>query len=108
MAVAPDSVTGADARAIDAAQDQTDDASALDDAGKEKAKAESAKDDRNANATTLDEVRVTGIRYSVAKSLELKRESTSIVEVISAEDIGKLPDTKIGIASCRERVCKYV
>ncbi len=44
---------------------------------------------------TLDAVRVTGIRASIASSVETKNESTSIVEAISAEDLGKLPDISI-------------
>lgn len=38
---------------------------------------------------------VTGIRHSIEDSIAIKRDSSSIVEVISAEDIGKLPDTSI-------------
>ncbi|PKM15197.1 MAG: hypothetical protein CVV12_10195 [Gammaproteobacteria bacterium HGW-Gammaproteobacteria-2] len=90
----------AGAQTIGAAQDEADDTAQLDAVGK-KAKSKARKDDRDANATTLDEVRVTGIRHSVAKSLELKRESNSIVEVISAEDIGKLPDTSIAESLAR-------
>ncbi|HEY1036524.1 MAG TPA: TonB-dependent receptor [Pseudoxanthomonas sp.] len=44
---------------------------------------------------TLDTVRVTGIRAAIATAVETKSESTSIVEAISAEDIGKLPDISI-------------
>jgi iron complex outermembrane recepter protein len=43
----------------------------------------------------LEEVVVTGIRHSIAKSIDVKLESNSIVEAISAEDIGKLPDVSI-------------
>ena len=46
-------------------------------------------------AKTLDKVEVVGIRRSIATSVETKSESTSIVEVVSAEDIGKLPDISI-------------
>ena len=38
---------------------------------------------------------VTGIRGSIANSVNQKKNNTSIVEVISAEDIGKLPDVSI-------------
>ncbi|NJO13704.1 MAG: TonB-dependent receptor [Rhizobiales bacterium] len=38
---------------------------------------------------------VTGIRGSILSSLNAKRESTSIVEVITAEDLGLLPDLSI-------------
>ena len=44
---------------------------------------------------TLDEVVVTGIRHGIQEAIEVKRDSSSIVEAISAEDIGKLPDTSI-------------
>jgi iron complex outermembrane recepter protein len=38
---------------------------------------------------------VTGIRGSIQSSLNAKRDATSIVEVISSEDIGLLPDLSI-------------
>jgi len=43
----------------------------------------------------LEEVIVTGIRGSLQRSLEAKRNSDSHVEVVSAEDIGKMPDHNI-------------
>ena len=43
-------------------------------------------------------VNVTGIRYSVEKSLATKRNSDTFVEVVTAEDIGKLPDKNIADA----------
>lgn len=43
------------------------------------------------NAATLQEVVVTGIRFSVQKSLATKRAATNMTEVATAEDIGKLP-----------------
>ncbi|WP_418152044.1 TonB-dependent receptor [Litorimonas sp. RW-G-Af-16] len=48
-----------------------------------------------------DEVVATGIRQSIADSLKLKRESSSIVEAITAEDIGKLPDVSIADSLAR-------
>ena len=45
--------------------------------------------------TALEEVVVTGIRAGIESAIAVKQESTSIVETISAEDIGKLPDTSI-------------
>lgn len=42
-------------------------------------------------ATELDTVQVVGIRGSMEKSLDSKREAQSHVEVVTAEDIGKLP-----------------
>ncbi len=44
---------------------------------------------------TLQEVVVTGIRYSVKKSLAVKRSQTDATEVATAEDIGKLPDKNV-------------
>ncbi len=43
------------------------------------------------NATDLDTVTVTGIRGSMEKSLDTKREANARVEVVTAEDVGKLP-----------------
>ncbi|PZO79047.1 MAG: TonB-dependent receptor [Sphingomonas hengshuiensis] len=41
------------------------------------------------------EIVVTGIRASQARSVEIKRNAASVVEAISAQDIGKLPDVTI-------------
>jgi iron complex outermembrane receptor protein len=54
-----------------------------------------------AAGNTLEEVVVTGIRHSIETSIATKRDSTSIVEVVSAEDIGKLPDTSIADSLAR-------
>ncbi len=48
-----------------------------------------------AEAADLQEIVVTGVRASEQKSVELKRDSALIQDSISAEDIGKLPDTTI-------------
>jgi iron complex outermembrane receptor protein len=40
----------------------------------------------------IEEVTVTGIRGSLRESLETKRESSTIMDAISAEDMGKFPD----------------
>jgi len=42
-----------------------------------------------------EEVIVTGIRASLERSLDIKRESSGVVDAISAEDIGKFPDTNL-------------
>lgn len=47
------------------------------------------------DATTLDHVVVTGIRAAIESAIETKQTSTSIVESVSAEDLGKLPDSSI-------------
>lgn len=52
-------------------------------------------------AVELDTVRVTGIRRGIEDAIETKQSSTSIVEAISAEDIGKLPDTSIADSIAR-------
>jgi iron complex outermembrane receptor protein len=46
-------------------------------------------------------VTVTGFRASLENTIALKKESTQIVEAVSAEDIGKLPDQSIGEAISR-------
>ena len=43
-------------------------------------------------------VTVTGIRASAEKSLETKKAADSIVEVITSEDIGKIPDKNVADA----------
>ncbi|MHA6720649.1 TonB-dependent receptor [Sphingomonas sp. RS6] len=45
--------------------------------------------------TQGDEIVVTGIRASLERSIAIKRESPGIVDAISAEDIGKFPDTNL-------------
>jgi iron complex outermembrane recepter protein len=46
----------------------------------------------------LEEVVVTGIRAGLRSSLEVKRNSTQVVDAISAEDIGDFPDKNLGEA----------
>lgn len=66
---------------------------------------------RAEDAKTLDKVEVVGIRGAIERSIDAKQSSTSIVEAISAEDIGKLPDASIadsiarlpGLTAQRER-----
>ncbi|WP_447730454.1 TonB-dependent receptor [Pseudoxanthomonas suwonensis] len=53
------------------------------------------------DATNLDTVTVTGIRRGIESAISVKRDSTSIVEAISAEDIGKLPDVSIAESIAR-------
>ena len=43
----------------------------------------------------LDEVVVTGLRGSLIASMNIKREAIGVVDAISAEDIGKFPDTNL-------------
>jgi iron complex outermembrane recepter protein len=58
-------------------------------------------DEEEASATELDRVVVTGIRASIEESIETKRQETGIVEAVSAEDIGKLPDVSIADSIAR-------
>lgn len=43
----------------------------------------------------LEEVIVTGVRYSMTAAVEIKRESMEIVDSIVAEDLGKFPDNNV-------------
>jgi len=45
--------------------------------------------------TGEDEIVVTGIRQSLRVSIEAKRDSSMIADVLSAEDIGKFPDKNV-------------
>ena len=46
-------------------------------------------------------VQVVGIRKGIEDAISVKKDSTSIVEAISAEDIGKLPDASIAESIAR-------
>jgi iron complex outermembrane receptor protein len=48
-----------------------------------------------------DEIVVTGFRASLQRSADIKRNNSSIVEAITAEDIGRLPDNSIAEALAR-------
>jgi iron complex outermembrane recepter protein len=48
-----------------------------------------------ADAQKIEAVTVTGIRRGIEAAISQKRNSDSIVEAISAEDIGKLPDASV-------------
>src|SRR6202046_3462127 len=48
-----------------------------------------------ADQSGLEEITVTGVRAAIQSAIAAKAKSDEIVEVISAEDIGKLPDTSI-------------
>lgn len=63
------------------------------------------------DTTTVDEVMVTGIRASLRNSLASKQAAPNVVEVLSADDIGALPEISIaeslarlpGLTSNRDR-----
>jgi TonB-dependent receptor len=49
----------------------------------------------NTDNSTVDEIIVTGIRASLERSIEIKRSNSGVVDAISAEDMGKFPDTNL-------------
>jgi len=51
--------------------------------------------------TALEEIVVTGIRKSVEQSIEAKRDSTELTEVVTSEDIGKMPDKNVADSLAR-------
>jgi len=57
--------------------------------------------DTATNTGALDEIVVTGIRKSVEKSIEAKRNSTELTEVVTSEDIGKMPDKNVADSLAR-------
>jgi TonB-dependent receptor len=48
-----------------------------------------------AKPDTVEEIIVTGIRASLDRAIEIKRSNSGVVDAISAEDIGKFPDTNL-------------
>ena len=46
----------------------------------------------------LEEIVVVGLRGSLERSLDIKRESAGFVDAVSAEDVGKLPDQNVAEA----------
>ncbi len=48
-----------------------------------------------AASDATDEIVVTGIRASLDRAIDIKRNSAGVVDAISAEDIGKFPDTNL-------------
>ena len=46
-------------------------------------------------AGILEEVIVTGIRDSMRNNMNIKREAVGVLEAVTAEDIGKFPDTNL-------------
>jgi len=57
--------------------------------------------DTATDSTALDEIIVTGYRQSVEASLDKKRAATDLVDVISADDIGKMPDKNVADSLAR-------
>lgn len=46
-------------------------------------------------ANDVEIIQVKGIRGSLARSMDIKREGTGVVDAISAEEMGKFPDTNL-------------
>ncbi|MEO8673604.1 MAG: TonB-dependent receptor plug domain-containing protein, partial [Tahibacter sp.] len=63
--------------------------------------ADKDRDAKKRAETTLEEVSVVGIRRGIETAIEVKQDATSIVEVVSAEDLGKLPDISIADSIAR-------
>jgi len=57
--------------------------------------AEPSAEPQSNNGTVVDEVIVTGLRGSLQRNLDIKRSSPGVVDAISAEDIGKFPDSNV-------------
>ncbi|MCV2351471.1 TonB-dependent receptor [Paucibacter sp. Y2R2-4] len=57
-----------------------------------------SKAEAKTDASQLETVVVTGYRSSIEKSLAQKRDANSVIEVITAEDIGKFPDKNVADA----------
>jgi len=93
-AIAAEPVAPADAQSGGTAQADAAADTAADKAAERKGK-------KKETAALLDMVEVRGFRASVETAIAAKRDATSIVEVISAEDIGKLPDVSIAESLAR-------
>jgi len=48
-----------------------------------------------ASGGDMTEIVITGVRASLERAMDIKRESTGVVDAISAEDMGKFPDTNL-------------
>jgi TonB-dependent receptor len=57
--------------------------------------AENDGDKKEDKAKDIEVIQITGIRGSLARSTELKRSSQGVVDAISAEEMGKFPDTNL-------------
>ncbi len=60
-----------------------------------------AQDSEYDDAGMMEEVMVTGVRRSLIDSAEIKRDSDGVVDALTAEDIGKFPDTNLAEALSR-------
>ena len=72
------------------AQDAPETATAGEAGGSQTAPPEAAQE-----VASEEAIVVTGIRASLQKSMNIKRNAQGVVDAISAEDIGKFPDTNL-------------
>jgi len=56
----------------------------------------------NAQEAVLEEVVVTGIRSSIKRAQDIKRDASGVVDSIAAEDLGKFPD--LNVAESLQRI----
>jgi TonB-dependent receptor len=71
-------------------------AAGVDAAGATATNAQPGADQTTAQAgTAAEDIVVTGIRASLNRAIDIKRNSAGVVDAISAEDIGKFPDTNL-------------
>ncbi len=63
--------------------------------------AEQDENEKESIQKDIEVIKVTGFRRSVVESINAKRFSSNVVETISAEDIGKLPDASIAESLAR-------
>lgn len=54
-----------------------------------------SQDNPQQSPTTLQTIMVTGVRNSLEQSMNIKRYAIGVVDAVSAEDIGKFPDTNL-------------
>jgi TonB-dependent receptor len=59
------------------------------------AQAQTPADNTTSASEEMQEVVVTGLRASLERAMDIKRDALGIVDAISAEDIGKFPDTNL-------------
>ncbi|WP_420381014.1 TonB-dependent receptor [Novosphingobium sp.] len=59
---------------------------------------QAAPDITSTNAPAPSEIIVTGLRGSLQRSLDIKKNAVGVIDAISAEDIGKFPDSNLAAA----------
>ncbi len=82
-------------------QSQTLQPDAADNAAEPPAQATDQVGKTDESTVNLGEITVTGVRGAIEQAISVKKNSNEIVEAISAEDIGKLPDNSIADSLAR-------